>query len=147
MQVISPRQIPSAHMVRKIRSDSRQAFLHVTGSEADRKRKWPTLPGESRKHLETVENTPMVKSGLRLATRRPAPARTVTTGFGDVSNPFHKAWMKAQAIVDFQRREDVGGDSEELARVLAMCWGLPSNSFSDVGITTLAHQLACATRL
>merc|ERR1712194_809099 len=47
--------------------------------------------------------------------------------------------LKIKANVDFQNREDVRGDSVNLARNYARLWGRVDTTFTEMGTITLAH--------
>lgn len=138
-QVISPRQIPSSYMLGRTHLDACQPFLHVVGSEANRDYVWPVPDGHPPIDPRMMEGRVVAKKGQPLARRSPPTAAPVTYATSKVSNPFHRAVLKIKANVDFQNREDVRGDPEELAVAYARLWGQKDDFFSDLSTVTLAH--------
>lgn len=138
-QVISPRQIPSSYMLGRTNIDASQPFLHVAASEANANYVWPVPDKHPPLSSKMTEGRVVIKRGAPLSRRSPAKSSPITYATSKVSNPFHKAALKIKANVDFQNREDIRGDPDELAVAYARLWGQEDNFFTCLSTVTLAH--------
>lgn len=138
-QVVSPRQVPSSYMLGRTKLDASQPFLHAAACESQNSYQWPVPDGHAPISRFQTEDRVVTKRGMPLARRSPARSTPVTYATSDISNPIHKAALKIKANIDFQNREDVRGDPEELAKGYARVWGQPDDFFGSLSTVTLAH--------
>jgi hypothetical protein len=138
-QVVSPRQVPSAYTMGRAHNDASQPFLYTVGSEANSNFEWPVPDGHPPISAFMTEGRAVVKFGEPLARRTPASSEPVTYATSKISNPIHAAALKIKAVVDFQNREDIRGDPDELAVAYARLWGQPDDTFVTIGTVTMAH--------
>lgn len=138
-QVVSPRQVPSPYMLGRTHRVASQPFLHSVACESDNRYVWPVPDGHPPVDPRYVEERVVTKRGAPLSRRSPAQSVPITYATSKISNPIHKALLKIKANVDFQNREDVRGDPEQLAKLYARAWGQADDFFGKLSTVTLAH--------
>lgn len=138
LQVISPRQVPSTNIVKRVRTDSAASFVHLAGSDALSGATW-NVPKGSRKPDESVmEDEPMKKAGAPLAERTPARVDPLVHILDGVVNPVDRAWIKSRANVDLQMSDSVGGSSEDLATAIEKRFGAEEGALmKDPGLVAI----------
>jgi len=131
VQVISPRQVTLGGIAGRTLEETRQPDMHIVGSNATRGLPWPVAAGHIlaglwyREPLDAYPNTPAVRSRVR--TEAAVPGSKV------LSDPLEMALVRSRALVDMQKRPDVGGDAEGLSDVISAAWGLDAGVFDDLG--------------
>jgi hypothetical protein len=129
VQIISPRQVPLGSMAGRVFESKRQPDTHLVGSNAIKGLPWPVAAGHIltnlwyREPLDAGPNTPAVRH--RVAQESLVPATNL------LSDPVSKAIVKSRALVDLQRRADVGGDSDALGETIAAAWGVDAGIYDD----------------
>jgi len=129
-QVISPRQVTLGGIAGRVAEKKRQPDMHIVGSNATRNLSWPIAAGYLltnawwREPLDAYPNTPAVRS-------RTSQASVVVHGDKQL-DPVEMAVVKSRALIDMQRRPDIGGDAEGLSRALAAAWGIDPELYDDV---------------
>jgi hypothetical protein len=134
-QVISPRQVTLGGIAGRTSESRRQPDMHIVGSNATRGLPWPTAAGMiltnlwHKEPLDAYPNTPAVR------------ARTSVNSVvvkGDIMlDPVELAVVKSRALIDMQRRPDIGGDADGLAEAIAAAWGIDPESYYDVAGTLI----------
>jgi hypothetical protein len=129
-QVISPRQVTLGGIAGRVAEARRQPDMHLVGSNATRNLPWPVAAGYLlttawwREPLDAYPNTPAVRA-------RTSQASVVVHGDRQL-DPVEMAVVKSRALIDMQRRPDIGGDAEGLANALAAAWGIDPELYDDV---------------
>jgi hypothetical protein len=140
-QIVSPRQIPSTNIVRRTHQNSSSTFVHLAGSSASRGAAWPVPAGFAAPDISDLEDEPLVKSGIPLASRAPTPVDQVVHIPDRVASPIQRAWIKARAAVDLQARSEVNGDADALARAYERLFGAAEGSLlQDPGLVISASS-------
>jgi len=136
LQVVSPRMVTLGGIAARTGHKKRTPDMLLVGSAASRNLEWPVVRVPVAQHLfygEPIDSYPSDPSS------RP---KTVSTGLVPsarlLSDPVTRAFLAGRALVDLQRRSDVGGSAEALASVLARCWSIDRESFEDMAEASLA---------
>lgn len=130
IQIVSPRQVTLGGIAGRVQEGRRQPDMHLVGSNATRGLPWPVAAGYilaglwHNEPLDAYPNTPSVRSRTRQET-------VVVRGEQELG-PVELAVVKSRALIDMQRRPDIGGDAEGLSEALAAAWGISPDLYYDV---------------
>jgi hypothetical protein len=138
MQVISPRDTSLAASFSRTAHTSRTTDMFLVGSIASRNTEWPTIDGTN---VTTRFNDPSIDAYPSSIAIRP---RVRTAGVMSASDrsgdPVLTAYLTGRALVDLQRRTDVGGSSVAVSSAIAASWGVASDVFDADAEATIAPQ-------
>jgi len=128
LQILSARAVPLTSQIMRVTGATRDADIIAVGSVASSINEWPTYDGRPTSHMHPdTPNCARVKEPvLRSATSTKSALNISTAGM----SPAAIALTKAVALVDMQRRDDVGGDADGLAEVVENAWGLPNGTIA-----------------
>lgn len=136
LQVVSPRAASLAAMFSRTNLSTRTTDMFLVGSTASQNLAWPTIDGDTLEEL--FPDDPVSAFPAHQAAR----AKTKTIGIIGSSvktgDPIATAFLKGRALVDLQRRADVGGAGQHLASCLAASWGLEIENYEELAEATLA---------
>jgi len=130
-QVVSPRQIPVSEMLTRIVDADPRPMTVTVGSDAALTEYWPTAYDDDPIDMNLIPGAPSVKYGEPLVKRQPTDVESLRVEKSLENNPLEKSLIMARSVVDFQSREDIGGDSEALAEAIEDAWGLPTGLIMD----------------
>jgi len=130
VQVVSPRQVTLGGIAGRVSEPRRQPDMHLVGSNASRGVAWPVAAGYLlanawwREPLDAYPNTPAVRARTS--------QESVVVRTGRALDPVEMAVVKSRALIDMQRRPDIGGDAEGLAEAVAAAWGIDADLYYDI---------------
>jgi len=138
LQVISPRAVPLSCCAARTMEPRRTTDMFIVGCNASRSVEWPVVASPVPADLlpgEPIDAYPYEPS------LRP---RTHTTGVvaaaARESNPVVRAFIIGRALVDLQRRADVGGSGDALSTHIAAAWGVDRDVYDSMAQASLAPQ-------
>jgi hypothetical protein len=136
LQVVSPRTVTLGGIAARTNHDKRTTDMFIVGSGASKNLDWPVVSDPVPASLlsgEPIDSYPSDPA---------ARAKTVSTGIvpssGAISDPVTKAFVTGRALVDLQRRPDVGGSADALSKVIAACWGLDYDEYEEMAEASLS---------
>jgi hypothetical protein len=136
LQIVSPRAGSLAGMFSRTAHDRRTTDMFLVGSTASSNTSWPTVDGADLSHLFPDE--PIDASPAHGALRTKTKSSGLITSAVKSGDPIATAFLKGRAMVDLQRRADVGGAGAHLAACLAAAWGLSQGDYESTCEATLA---------
>jgi len=140
MQVISPRAVPLASCAAHTREPRRTTDMYLTGSVASRNLDWPVLSDkpEDQVPVSLFPFDPIDAAPLEFSARPRVISTGILTASAGISDPITRAFMTGRALVDLERRPDIGGSAEALSKLIAECWGIDPEAYEDLAEASLA---------
>jgi len=135
-QVVSPRAVTLGGVAARTRETKRTTDMFLVGSVASMNDTWPTVGAPVPSGLfwrEPIDSYP-----FEPAARPKTVSSGILTSTRAIEDPITKAFLLGRALVDLQRRPDVGGSAEALSELLAKCWSMDPDAYSDMGEASLA---------
>jgi len=147
LQVVSPRAISLAAVAAHTQQSTRTTDMFIVGSVASMNLDWPVLRDPIPARL--FPGMPIDASPTELAVRMPTKSVGIAAACKGVSDPVTRAFLIGRAIVDLQRRPDVGGSGDALSSAVAQCWGVDPEVYmamSEASLAPMGPLLRYATR-
>lgn len=138
LQIIAPQQIPLLATIVHTDEAVRTRDMQITGSIASRDTAWPVI--EDPVPDAWFPDIPIGGGTGGPAVRTKTRTVKIAPWTEDMDDPVVRALVTARALVDIQRRPDVGGDSRGLAEIVASAWKLPVAAVEDLVDVSLAPQ-------